>query len=301
MQPHPHSTRRLIRIVFSLGIALFLLGALLWSTTGAGFAAGSLRPRGVDVSGAISQDTTWTLANSPYVLTGDVTVNAGVTLTIEPGVVVMGWSNVELQVLGHLEAVGSESAPITFTSVSDSRPGQWTGLVFDGGTGNLVHTTVRYGGDHSNSVLSYRQGSNIAMRNVLTGEVRIENSAIISQNNNLNYYGNYNGPEAADFGMYVENSRVVVSDTLFSGNGNYTSSDYALYATGTSTVTVYRARFIGNIGNGIHLADGSQVAALIVSSAFVNNGSNGIYNDTTSQIDLRSNWWGDVSGPGGTG
>ena len=38
------------------------------------------------VSGTITEDTTWTAANSPYTLTGHITVDSGVTLTIEPGV-----------------------------------------------------------------------------------------------------------------------------------------------------------------------------------------------------------------------
>ena len=37
------------------------------------------------VSGPIDQDTTWTEANSPYVVTGDMTVVEGVTLTIRDG------------------------------------------------------------------------------------------------------------------------------------------------------------------------------------------------------------------------
>ncbi|MBW2691328.1 MAG: hypothetical protein JRE57_01665, partial [Deltaproteobacteria bacterium] len=53
------------------------------------------------VSGAIISDATWGPAGNPYVMTDDVTVSEGVTLTLLPGVVVKADSVLrELIVLG---------------------------------------------------------------------------------------------------------------------------------------------------------------------------------------------------------
>ncbi len=41
-----------------------------------------------NVSGIISTNTTWTLAGSPYIMTGGILVSSGVTLTIEAGVTI---------------------------------------------------------------------------------------------------------------------------------------------------------------------------------------------------------------------
>ena len=97
-------------------------------------------------SGTISADETWCAADSPHQMTGDVTVAPGVTLTVEPGAVVKGATTVELNVQGHLEAIGTAAQPITFTSSVDTAYNQWSGLVFEGGTGELDYATVRYGG-----------------------------------------------------------------------------------------------------------------------------------------------------------
>jgi len=75
------------------------------------------------VSGSITTDTTWTAANSPYVAT-QITVNSGVTLTIEPGVVVKFQSTGSyLKVNGTLRAEGTEASPVVFTSFKDDSYG----------------------------------------------------------------------------------------------------------------------------------------------------------------------------------
>ena len=73
-----------------------------------------------NVSGVISSNTTWTLANSPYVVTGNILVSEGVTLTIEPGVVVKFDSEKVMQIRGELIAQGTSDSKITFTSNASS-------------------------------------------------------------------------------------------------------------------------------------------------------------------------------------
>ncbi|MDB6071647.1 MAG: hypothetical protein JWL81_2818, partial [Verrucomicrobiales bacterium] len=59
----------------------------------------------------------WTRANSPYRLTGNVTVPAGLTLRIDPGVHVQAAQNVRLTVLGRLIAQGTSQQHILFTAI----------------------------------------------------------------------------------------------------------------------------------------------------------------------------------------
>ena len=79
-------------------------------------------PSVIVVSGNISVSTTWTSGNIYYV-TRDTTVVAGVTLKIEPGVIVKFRSNSGLIIDGKLEAMGTASQPIYFTSYRDDSAG----------------------------------------------------------------------------------------------------------------------------------------------------------------------------------
>jgi hypothetical protein len=107
------------------------------------------------VSGAIAEDTRWTLAQSPYLVTADVTLVANAKLTIEPGVQVYFAPGRNLVVsAGAISAVGSAEAPILFSSknVLDGLPsarGEWGQLRFLDGNRDadtrLDHVVVEHG------------------------------------------------------------------------------------------------------------------------------------------------------------
>jgi hypothetical protein len=86
---------------------------------------------GIIVSSNISQNTTWTTGNV-YVLAGRISVLSGVTLTIQPGVIVKGQAGTGANATalliargGKIMAEGTETQPIIFTSVADEiEPGQ---------------------------------------------------------------------------------------------------------------------------------------------------------------------------------
>ncbi|NCC36078.1 MAG: hypothetical protein EOM24_29295, partial [Chloroflexia bacterium] len=81
------------------------------------------------ITGNITEDTTWTKAESPYIV-GQAYIGAGITLTIEPGVEVRftsgGWLSTWPGAASTLIAEGTEDEPIIFTSAATNpQAGDW--------------------------------------------------------------------------------------------------------------------------------------------------------------------------------
>ena len=117
------------------------------------------------VSGNINSNTTWTCANSPYIMINDITVDSNVTLNIsnqlcpDSPIVVKFIPGKSMNVYGTLNVAGNSSNKIYFTSINDNYywwcdrdgdpdQGDW-GTVFFNGNYNVV-------GDFDHGVVSLR-------------------------------------------------------------------------------------------------------------------------------------------------
>lgn len=135
------------------------------------------------VSGRISSDTTWTLAGSPYIVTGTINVyqssSAVATLTIEPGVTVkfdtgtgINIGHITTSYRGALDAQGTATDPISFTSSAQNpQPGDWRGIAFyyetDDIATRLDHCIVEYGGHTTNANLYFDRASPSVINSII--------------------------------------------------------------------------------------------------------------------------------------
>ena len=96
------------------------------------------------VSGGIYQNTTWTLANSPYIVTGSIVVFPGNTLTIEPGVEIQidnqSSNNIYIETRGTLNCIGTDLLPITIHTIYDTTNNVgWQGFVCTSSQGGVLN------------------------------------------------------------------------------------------------------------------------------------------------------------------
>jgi len=147
----------------------------------------------------------WTKANSIYQVSGNITIDAGDTLTIEPGVKVEFMGHFGIEIDGVLLAIGTAGDTIWFTKTDTlgladytTTDGSWAGIRFmEGSAGTMSHCKVEfanpydggYAGDPvnvndadlylSNSVFRHNYGSVGALRFWQTGRSEIKNNLFI--------------------------------------------------------------------------------------------------------------------------
>lgn len=119
--------------------------------------AGAVHAETLVAGGDIDTDQTWTAANSPYIVDGDITVLEGASLVIEEGVEVRATAHadsqgsgvrtnqVEIGVRGRLAINGTSDNPVLLSSTANpnSMTASWYGIrVLDGAEVSLSHVRM---------------------------------------------------------------------------------------------------------------------------------------------------------------
>jgi predicted outer membrane repeat protein len=105
----------------ALRVWVILMVALgLWPT----------RAEALQWQGTLRGSTTWGPQQNPHVVTGELRVPRGMTLTLLPGTMVLFRDGTRIFVNGQLLAEGTAAAPIRFTRAAGSN--SWLGLQFEG-------------------------------------------------------------------------------------------------------------------------------------------------------------------------
>ncbi len=186
------------------------------------------------VSGAIAANTTWTAAGGPYQVTAALTVNNGVTLTIQPGTSVYLNSAIGITVAagGRIVAEGTAAQPIRFTRAP--------GLATNGGTitingqagapeTHFYYTFFEFGGDpavvcaaNSNVVIDHCEWlrADVAYLHLDGGSFIIGNSIFPTAAAGANFEGVHGANAAPPAG-----GRAIIHDSFF-GKMTSVSGDY---------------------------------------------------------------------------
>jgi parallel beta-helix repeat protein len=167
------------------------------------------------VEGPITQDTIWTLVDSPFVVSKNVTVYSSATLTIEPGVDVRFGENFWLVVNGRVIANGVEDKLIRFTSNKlTPMKGDWGTFLINGTQpSSLIHCIIEYG---TNGIMIEDGSLNIQysfVRSNSENGIKINNGTIVVKNNKI-LNNTMSGIRITD------GSQITIQNNTISSNGD---------------------------------------------------------------------------------
>jgi len=261
------------------------------------------------INGTISANTTWTRADSPYTLTGDVIISSGVTLTVQSGVTV-NFGSYKIYVNGILNAQGTSDSKIVFSGNGISNSIVFTsasGCIVDNAYVSSVSMVVENSSPRiSNNYFTSTQsilitvsgGSPSILNNVFT----FDSSDCISINVGSAPFisSNLIAGKGQNYGIYTEGNAHI-------SNNNITGCWTGIYAKDASTIQQNNIMNNGNDGirseNPVStiqynvLANnkvGISVTGIIRNNTIANNGVAGIWGPSSSATITQNNIYGNA-------
>ncbi|WP_444893972.1 right-handed parallel beta-helix repeat-containing protein [Microbulbifer sp. TRSA001] len=272
-----------------------------------------------ELSGDITSDIELA-AHQTYVVTGDVDVNSGVTLTINEGVTVLFEGDFTFEVNGNLTATGEADAPVIFTSAQASpAKGDWSGIeAQSGGAVDLDHVILEYG-DYglyaasgstfsvSNSTLQYFDESGVyaynASGSISNNTIQYADVAGVYLQGVANATVSGNTITDNTYGFYIKGLSSNATTPIITGNTVTGNSNYGFYIAGASgnvtNPTITDNTITGNSGYGFYLygvldADYDPQPVITGNSIYSNSNYDLYaywYETGVVTVNATGNWW----------
>lgn len=265
------------------------------------------------VEGLIERDTTWTLIDSPFVVTKNLTIKSGATLTIEPGVEIRFGGNFSLVVEGRLYASGTSEKKITFTSNAyDPTVGTWNTIEFINRTqtSTMTYCTVKYavnGITVKNGNVEVKNGkisNNLRNGIYITGD----NNAFFRENTvEFNQEGVFLAGDASgvtlekniisantENGIYLESKTGMSISNVVILNNTLSSNTRGIHAYGQVNTNITRNSISYN-DMGIFYENATSIMSPQYNDIYGN--INGMNASASEAVNAEYNYWGDENGP----
>ncbi len=198
------------------------------------------------------QTITTTLWYGTIVITGDVVVGAGQTLTIDAGTQVLfvradvdsnGVGDYTITVEGTLVSNGTAANPVVFTGQSTAAkvPGGWDTIVLNGAGSSLTHTIIEY----ADTGLQANR-ANISLNNVTIRKIRGDGLAL----NNADTFSMTDTTitESGASGIWVHSG----SDPVSMVRPNIFGNGHGMWVDNSSVVSISGGSISNNRNDGIH-------------------------------------------------
>ena len=257
-------------------------GPQFWDISGTPKARNSANYLIVKTGSNIISDLTLTKSKSPYIVDNDaIVIQAGATLTIEPGVVIKFYSG-GMRVEGKIISRGTADEPVVFTSFNDDSyggdtnndatstvpvAGDWFGVEILSTGSSFDNTIFRYGGKWYNGMDNTRANLSIkkfpvAITNSVFEYSMVYGLRLTNSNSNISKSVFSNN----EFGLNAQNSSPTIQSNTFRNNRQ---GLYLSYSPGTVDSNIFESNLVAGLSSAGYLSD-------FTNNSGSNNGINAI-------------------------